>query len=103
MFVTFEGVEGSSKSTQASLISKWFNTLAVDHILTKEPGTPMVGTCKKIRELILNPQNDISRRTEFFLYLADRAEHYFVFSSHSMRFPGYDMLKNKQGSVQLLY
>ena len=75
MFVTFEGVEGSSKSTQASLISKWFNTLDVDHILTKEPGTPMVGTCKKIRELILNPQNDISRRTEFFLYLADRAEH----------------------------
>jgi dTMP kinase len=72
MFVTFEGVEGSSKTTQAKLLSEW---LEIDHILTKEPGTHMVESCRKIRELILNPNNDISRRTEFFLYLADRAEH----------------------------
>jgi len=75
MFVTFEGGEGSSKTTQAELLSSWLEEQHIPHILTKEPGTPMVESCKKIRDLILNPSNDISKRTEFFLYLADRAEH----------------------------
>lgn len=75
MFVTFEGVEGSSKTTQAKLLSEWLKSLNVSHILTKEPGTPAVKECQKIRELILNPESKISSRTEFFLYLADRSEH----------------------------
>jgi dTMP kinase len=75
MFITFEGVEGSSKTTQATLLSKWLKEKNIKHVLTKEPGTPMVESCKKIRELLLNPLSNISNRTEFFLYLADRAEH----------------------------
>lgn len=75
MFITFEGVEGSSKTTQATKLAALLAKQNKAHILTKEPGTPMVDACKKIRELILNPANDISKRTEFFLYLADRAEH----------------------------
>jgi len=75
MFITFEGVEGSSKTTQATLLSQWLTNQNILHILTKEPGTAMVETCKKIRELILNPSSNMSDRTEFFLYLADRAEH----------------------------
>lgn len=75
MFITFEGVEGSSKTTQATLLSNRLTSLGIDHVLTKEPGTSNVNVCKKIREIILNPLNDMSRRTEFFLYLADRAEH----------------------------
>jgi dTMP kinase len=75
MFITFEGVEGSSKTTQAVLLAEWLKSINVSCVLTKEPGTPMVESCKKIRELILNPATEISPRTEFFLYLADRAEH----------------------------
>jgi len=75
MFVTFEGIEGSSKTTQAKLLSEWLTSLSISHILTKEPGTPAVKECQKIRELILNPESKISSRTEFFLYLADRSEH----------------------------
>jgi len=75
MFITFEGCEGSGKSSQAKLLSKFFNDNSILHILTKEPGTPMVDSCKKIRALILDPDNAISPKTELFLYLADRAEH----------------------------
>jgi dTMP kinase len=75
MFITIEGVDGSGKTTQAALLSKWLNDLNIINILTKEPGTPRVESCKKIRELILNPATEISHRAEFFLYLADRSEH----------------------------
>ena len=75
MFITFEGAEGSSKSTQAQLLSKWLGDVGIEHIVTKEPGTPMVSSCQEIREILLNPINHISERAELFLYLADRAEH----------------------------
>ena len=75
MFVTFEGIDGSSKTTQAALLSKWLETKGVPHVLTKEPGAPSVKECQKIREIILNPNNSMSAKTEFLLYLADRSEH----------------------------
>ena len=75
MFLTFEGIEGSSKTTQAGLLSQWLKGKGVPHLLTKEPGTVISKECQQIRELILNPDNHIAARTEFFLYLADRAQH----------------------------
>lgn len=75
MFITFEGIEGSSKTTQAGLLSSWLKGKGVNHVLTKEPGTVISKECQQIRELILNPKNNIAPRTEFFLYLADRAQH----------------------------
>lgn len=75
MFITFEGIEGSSKTTQAGLLSDWLKTQRLSHLLTKEPGTIISKECQQIRELILNPTNDITSRAEFFLYLADRAQH----------------------------
>ena len=75
MFITFEGIEGSSKSTQAKLLSKWLRRKGVDNLLTKEPGTILSKTCQQLRQLILNPKSDITARAEFFLYLADRAQH----------------------------
>lgn len=75
MFITFEGGEGSGKTSQAKLLAVWLNNKNITTILTKEPGTPLVESCKKIRELLLSPESNISNRAEFFLYLADRAEH----------------------------
>lgn len=75
MFITFEGIEGSSKTTQAGLLSEWLNKEGVEHLLTKEPGTVVSTECKKIRNLLLDPENDLSSRAELFLYLADRAQH----------------------------
>jgi len=75
MFITFEGIEGSSKTTQASLLDEWLSSKGVDHLLTKEPGTVLSKECQQIRHLILSPDYDIGPRTELFLYLADRAQH----------------------------
>lgn len=75
MFVSFEGIEGSSKSTQAGLLSDWLRECGVDHILTKEPGSVISKECQQIRHLLLSPDNDLSSRTELLLYLADRAQH----------------------------
>lgn len=75
MFVTFEGVEGSSKTTQAKLLSKWLDNKGVKHVLTKEPGTVLSKECQQIRQLLLSPENNLSPRSELLLYLADRAQH----------------------------
>lgn len=75
MFITFEGIEGSSKTTQAGLLSKWLEESGVPHLLTKEPGTVLSKECQQIRQLLLSPDNDLSYRAELLLYLADRAQH----------------------------
>ena len=74
MLITVDGADGVGKSTQAKLLSEWFKSKNISHVLTKEPGGA-TKECQKIRELLLNPENNISPRAEFFLYLADRAEH----------------------------
>lgn len=75
MFITFEGIEGSSKTTQAGLLSEWLNKNKVDHLLTKEPGSVISKECQQIRHLLLSPEYDISPKAELFLYLADRSQH----------------------------
>jgi len=74
MFITFEGVEGSGKSTQAKLLYTWLLKKDIDCILTKEPGGTSIG--EKIREILLSSKNKgMKPRTELFLYGADRVQH----------------------------
>lgn len=75
LFVTFEGGEGSGKTTQVELLSKWMSKLNIPHILTKEPGSPHLGECAKIRQLLLDPSNDLTPSAELMLFLSDRAQH----------------------------
>lgn len=75
MFITFEGIEGSSKTTQAGLLSSWLSDNSVENLLTKEPGAVLSKECQQIRQLLLSPENDLSPRSELLLYLADRAQH----------------------------
>lgn len=75
MFINFEGIEGSSKTTQANLLSEWLTRQGIDNFLTKEPGTVFSEECQQIRKLLLNPENKLSYKTELLLYLADRAQH----------------------------
>ncbi len=74
MLITFEGIEGSGKSTQARLLYTRLIEQGIECILTKEPGATYIG--QKLREILLIPQKEkINKNTELFLYLADRAQH----------------------------
>jgi len=74
MFITFEGGEGSGKTTQAKLLYDYLYSLGHDCVLTREPGGTFIGS--KIRSVLLDPANTgISQKTEFYLYAADRFQH----------------------------
>ena len=74
MFITFEGIEGSGKTTQINHILNYLTTKGYDCIGTREPGDTVIG--KKIRAILLNPDhNELVPQAELFLYAADRAQH----------------------------
>lgn len=74
MFITFEGIEGSGKTTQIDHILSYLSKKGYDCISTREPGHTRIG--KKIRSILLDPENsDLVSLAELFLYAADRAQH----------------------------
>lgn len=73
-FITFEGVEGSGKSTQIRLAGDLLQELGLPFVLTQEPGGTPLG--ERIREILLNRGDfDISGEAEMFLFAAARAQH----------------------------
>ncbi|MDD2891070.1 MAG: dTMP kinase [bacterium] len=74
LFISFEGIEGCGKTTQAKRLFKYLVTQGYKCILTQEPGG--TGISKKIREILLDKENKkLTPIAELFLYLADRAQH----------------------------
>ncbi|RLC27636.1 MAG: dTMP kinase [Deltaproteobacteria bacterium] len=74
MFITFEGIEGCGKSTQAARLVDRLNLQGIPTLLTCEPGGTPIG--KGIRAMLLDTQNrGMSPETELLLYAADRAQH----------------------------
>jgi dTMP kinase len=73
LFITFEGGDGTGKSTQAELLTEWLEGLGNTVVRSREPGGTDVGV--EIREIVLHHRGDISPRAEALLYAADRAQH----------------------------
>jgi dTMP kinase len=74
LFISFEGPEGSGKTTHTELLSEYLSEKGYDINLTREPGGTSLG--EQIRELLLDPDHeDMDARSELFLYLAARAQH----------------------------
>jgi dTMP kinase len=74
MFITFEGIEGTGKSTQINLLKNYLEARGYEVLLTLEPGGSRIG--KELRKMLLHIDNtDITGEAELFLYLADRAQH----------------------------
>ncbi|WP_243311234.1 dTMP kinase [Fundidesulfovibrio agrisoli] len=74
MFVTFEGVEGSGKSTQIGLTRQWLTSLGREVLVTRQPGGCALGL--ELRRILLDARNThLDSTAELFMYLADRAQH----------------------------
>ena len=73
IFITFEGIEGSGKTTQAKLLAERLKEQGLDVIKTFEPGDTQAG--KKIREILLSPSINMNPLTELLLYFSDRVQH----------------------------
>lgn len=73
MFITFEGLDFSGKSTQAKLLFEYFNSRKIKTILLREPGGTEIS--EKVREIILDRQNiEMTPLTEFMLFSASRSQ-----------------------------
>ena len=72
MFITFEGGEGTGKTTQINILKKYLEDQGLEVIITREPGG--VISAENIRAVIFD--NEIDSITETMLYAAARREHY---------------------------
>ena len=72
--ITFEGIEGSGKSTQIKLVAGYLTEKKVPHIVTQEPSGTGIG--RKIGEILFNREHYyMCAETEMFLFCAARAQH----------------------------
>jgi dTMP kinase len=72
-FITFEGIDGSGKSTQLRLLANFLSTNGVDVLLTREPGGTTLG--RRLRAALLDAQETVDPLTELLVFAADRAQH----------------------------
>ncbi|WP_415712982.1 dTMP kinase [Maridesulfovibrio sp.] len=74
MFITFEGIEGTGKTTQIKKLTAFLQESGHEVDVTLEPGGSRIG--RELRKILLNMDStDITGECELFLYLADRAQH----------------------------
>ncbi|MCG6911903.1 MAG: dTMP kinase [Deltaproteobacteria bacterium] len=74
MFISFEGIEGSGKTTQISRVRDFLGRKGVSCVTTREPGGTEIG--RRIRAILLDPRSEeLHPLAELLLYMADRAQH----------------------------
>ena len=72
-FLTFEGLDGSGKTTQIKRLAAWLTAQELPHVVTRQPGGTATGD--RIRNLLLDSKSaGLSPRTELAMMFADRAQ-----------------------------
>jgi len=72
-FITFEGIDGSGKSTQLRLLGNFLRASGCDALLTREPGGTQLGL--RLRAALLDAAEEVDPLTELLVFAADRAQH----------------------------
>ena len=72
-FITFEGTDGSGKSTQLRMLASELRLRGHEVVSTREPGGTPLGA--HIRQLVLEAEEHVDPLAELLLYAADRAQH----------------------------
>lgn len=76
MFITFEGGEGTGKTTLITRIKDYLESKQKNVLLTREPGGAGSSMAEQIRTLVLDPKySEVNPYTEALLYAASRAQH----------------------------
>jgi len=71
--ISYEGIDGSGKSTQINLLSDWLSEKNIKFIIVREPGGTTVS--ERIRHILLDKKNlKLCSESEFFLFLSARAQ-----------------------------
>ena len=72
-FITFEGIDGSGKSTQVHLLASFLLLNGCEVVVTREPGGTPVGL--RLRAALLDAEEQVDPLTELLVFAADRAQH----------------------------
>jgi dTMP kinase len=72
-FITFEGIDGSGKSTQLRMLAGTLRERGVDLLTTFEPGDTPLG--RRLRDSFLETEETVAPMAELLLFAADRAQH----------------------------
>jgi dTMP kinase len=72
-FITFEGIDGSGKSTQLRMLADVLRERGVDILITREPGGTPLG--RRLREAFLETEETVAPMAELLSFAADRAQH----------------------------
>lgn len=72
VFIVFEGLDGSGKSTQVDLLAERLRAAGHDVVVTREPGDSRIGP--EVRRIVLHG-GELDSRAEALLFAADRADH----------------------------
>ena len=71
-FISFEGIDGSGKTTQIDRLSDWLESKDIEHTILREPGGTFLS--ERIRDLLLNINIDINPNSETLLFMAARSQ-----------------------------
>ncbi len=72
-FITFEGIDGSGKSTQMRMLASELRSRGLNVLATMEPGGTPLG--RRLRETFLETEENVAPLAELLLFAADRAQH----------------------------
>jgi dTMP kinase len=72
-FITFEGIDGSGKSTQMRLVASQLRLRGLETVVTREPGGTSLG--ERLRAALLDVQEQVDPLAELLVFAADRAQH----------------------------
>lgn len=77
MFITFEGIDASGKTTFINQLKSFIekNLNPNNFVFTREPGGFQLKECEQIRAILLNKENDVDNMSEMLLYLTSRKMH----------------------------
>ena len=72
-FITFEGIDGSGKSTQLRMLASVLRLRGLDVVVTREPGGTRLGA--RLRDVLLDAEEQVDPLAELLVFAADRAQH----------------------------